>query len=140
MDGSLCNLQLLSSSSTHHSSSSLLALQRIDAPHLPALSTVCWQSAQAERARAENLTSLRGSLLLDVTTRGLETKRMATSLLLLCLLFLLKRYAQSIEYSVTTLAGGGSMGTDSGSINGVGTAALFFNPNGVSVDKNRRRR
>ena len=36
--------------------------------------------------------------------------------------------------SVITLAGGGTTGTTSGSVNGVGTAALFSSPNGVSVD------
>ena len=36
--------------------------------------------------------------------------------------------------SVITLAGGNSSGTASGSINGVGSAALFNNPYGVAVD------
>jgi ATP-dependent protease HslVU (ClpYQ) peptidase subunit len=36
--------------------------------------------------------------------------------------------------TVITLAGGSSLGTTGGSINGVGTAALFRNPYGVAVD------
>jgi ATP-dependent protease HslVU (ClpYQ) peptidase subunit len=36
--------------------------------------------------------------------------------------------------TVITLVGGGSTGTISGSINGVGTSALYFNPTGVAVD------
>ena len=36
--------------------------------------------------------------------------------------------------TVVTLAGGNSSGTTFGSINGVGTAALFYSPRGVAVD------
>ena len=36
--------------------------------------------------------------------------------------------------TVITFAGGSTTGTASGSINGIGTAALFANPSGVSVD------
>jgi DNA-binding beta-propeller fold protein YncE len=40
---------------------------------------------------------------------------------------------QQYEYLVTTLAGGGGLGTSLGSSNGLGTNAKFYYPSGISL-------
>ena len=50
------------------------------------------------------------------------------------LLFFFAMWQHVLAQTVVTLAGGSTTGTASGSINGVGTAALFYQPHGVSVD------
>ena len=49
-------------------------------------------------------------------------------------LFLCFRAVAAVDYTVTTLAGGGALGNTSGANDGVGTNALFNGPHGVAVD------
>ncbi len=70
-------------------------------------------------------------LALSLSTPFSQTRTMSSKLVVVFMFLALMR---ALAQTVITLAGGSTSGTTLGSINGVGTAALFFNPFGVAVD------